>query len=347
MAKLNEEGLKKQIKEGSFSNAYMLYGTENYLKDLYLSRLKKKLINPAFADFNYHAFEGRDVSIDDIILAAQTVPMMSEYSLIVVHDFPFDENKEAVKALKEFLSDMPDYCITVFWYESIVIETKKDSPWKGVISAFTKAGSAVEINERTVGELIKLLCAYASKRGCNLERNNASYLIEVSGQNLQTLFNELDKICSYVKSGEITREHINSLATKTLQAKIFDISKFIIQGNSDLAYNGIFALLYQKEEAKSILSAIASYYVDMYRVKCAKEAGKVPADVAQHYNYGNRDWILSKAAADSSKISLNSLREALDILANADFQIKSNAAQPDIILEEAVAKLLMLRNKYE
>ena len=83
----------------------------------------------------------------------------------------------------------------------------------------------------------------------------------------------------------------------------------------------------------------------MYRVKYAKSAGKSQDDVAEYYNYKNRGFLLTNAARDSSKITVRALREAVDILANADELMKSSAVDKNILLEETVAKLLMLRKQ--
>ena len=352
MGKLNETGFKNQIKEGNFSNVYLLCGSEDYLKDFYLNKLKKKVVAPDFADFNIKEYEGRDVTVDDVIIAAQTLPMMSEYSLVIVHDFPFIGAKEKLnpdfKKLEEYFKDIAEQCILVFWCESVVVDAKSVPAWNSVIKAFSSAGDIVEINERTPSELAGLLVNSASKRGCTLDKNTAFYLTESVGTNIQVLFNELEKLCAYAKGSAITRELIDKLAVKSLQAKVFDLSKFILSGDSDRAYKGLFVLFSQREEPGDILSVIASYYVDMYRVKCAKEAGKVPADVAEYYKYNkNRLWVLDKAAGDCAKISINNLRTAIDILSEADFKMKSTGIDGKIILEEAVAKLLQLRNRYE
>ena len=54
MAKIGEAELKNQIKNNDFSNVYMIYGDEGYLKEFYVKKLKEKLVEPAFADFNFH-----------------------------------------------------------------------------------------------------------------------------------------------------------------------------------------------------------------------------------------------------------------------------------------------------
>ncbi len=344
MARLNEASFKNQIKENSFSNVYMIFGNENYLKDFYIGRLKKKLVNPAFADFNLREYEGKDISIDDIIMDSQTVPMMSDYSLIIVRDYPLNKSKADMEKLKEFFKELPESCIIIFWFDTITVELKKkDSPWQGIVKAFASAGDAVELNERSVPELISLIISSAKKRNCTIDNYAANYLIKTVGTDIQTIFNELEKLCAYVEGGKITCEIIDSVAVKSLQAKVFDISKFILAGNGDSAMSSLFTLFSQQEEPRFILPIIAGYYIDMYRVKCAKEAGKVPADIKEYFPYKNREWIIDKASADASKIPLESLRNALDILSEADLKIKSSSVNDKVILEEAVAKLLLLK----
>ena len=355
MARLNEETFKAQLKREEFSNVYLLFGTESYLKDHYISRLKKRIVNPDFADFNLKEFEGRGLNIDDVIVAAQTLPMMSEYSLVIVYDFPFVNkgrekstlNKDSFEKLKEYFNDISESCILVFKYDSIEVSTKNDSPWASVIKAFAKAGDAVEINERTPAELNRLVCSYAKNKGCTIGRRSADYLIECVGSGIQTIVNELDKLCAYVHGGEITNEIIDKIAVKSLQARVFDLSKYILRSDSDRAYKDLYTLFSQNESATDILPIIASYYVDMYRVKCAKEAGQRPDDIAEYYDYSKRKWIPNKAAGDSAKISVNRLREALDVLSEADMRMKTTGISAQHILEEAVAKLLVLGGRYD
>ena len=345
MGKLNEDGLKSQLKNGALSGVYMLYGEESYLKQLYVGRIKKLVIDPAFADFNYHEYEGRRASIDDIIMDAQMLPMMSEKSLVIVHDYPLDKEKTDVDKLKEYFKDVSDTSVLVFWFDSITVDPKANAKWNSIIKAFAEAGDAVNLEKRSEAEIVKLLISYAKKRFCTLDASNARYLISVSGSDLQTLFNELEKICAYVHENEITKKDIDELAVKSLQARVFDLSRFILRGDSDSAYGILRTLFTMKEEPIGILSVISSCYTDMYRVKCAKAAGCSFDDVKNYYNYKGRDFLLSNAARNSAQISVSALRLAIDVIAEADALMKSSAVDKNILLEETVAKLLILRKQ--
>lgn len=345
MAIIGEAELKEQIKTNSISSVYMIYGEESYLKEYYVKKLKSAVVEPTFADFNLHEYEGRDTSINEILQDAEMLPMMAERSFLLVHDYPLDKSAGDMNELKEFFKDVPDTCVLVFWFDSIEVDQKKNSKWKTIIKHFEKAGNAVCIDKKTEGELVKLLVSYAKRHKCALDARGARYLVSVVGNDMKILFNELDKMCSYSQDGIISKEIIDRLATKSLQAKVFDLSKNILNGNSDGAYTILNNLLAQKESEIAIMSAISSCYIDMYRVKCAKAAGESEMNVGEYFSYRGREFLLRNAARDSRNVSFEGLRQAIDVLSWADELLKSATIEKRVVLEETIAKLLMLRNK--
>lgn len=342
MAKIGEKEIKNQIKNGEFSNAYLIYGEESYLKEFYVNQLKKKIVNPIFEDFNFHSFEGKDTSLDDILKDAEMLPMMSDYSVILVHDYPLDKSASDCDAIKEFLKDVPETTVLVFWYDSITVDVKKNNKWKSIESAFAKAGDAVNLEKRTEGDLVKLIISGCKKRGAVLTPDNARYLISVSGSDIKSLLNETEKLCAYVSGGEITRNIINKLAVKCLQAKVYDLSKAIVKGNYDLAYSILDMLFQMKEEPISVLAVISNCYIDMYRVKTAKMAGNAPEDVSLYFNYKGREFALRNASRDCAELSVNQLRSSLDVLMEADNKLKSTGTDKKLVLEEVLVKLLLI-----
>ena len=344
MPKITEPELKQQFKTNEFSNVYLIYGEENYLKEYYVGRLKDKLVDEAFSDFNFHQYEGKSTAISDILQDADMIPMMGSNTFILVHDYPLDKSQKDIDALKEYFKDIPETAVIVFWYDSIELDTKKSAKWRSVETLFAKAGSAVRLDKRSESELAKLIVSSAKKRSCKITPDLARYMISVVGSDIQTLFSELEKICAFVGEGEITKKHIDELATKSLQARVYDLSKFILKGDSDNAYSVLSTLFAQKEEPISILAVISSCYVDMYRVKCAKAAGANEAELSDYFAYKGREFLIRNAARDCRTISINSLRGALDALADTDELMKSTSIDKNILLEETVAKLLMMRN---
>lgn len=341
MSKLNESQLKEQIKGNHFSNAYLIYGEESYLKEHYISQLKKKIVDPTFESFNLHQFEGKDTSLDDILKDAQMLPMMSEYNLVLVRDYPVEKSKSDLKLLSEFLADVPESTILILVYDAIEPDVKSAS-FKKIITAFDNAGAVVNMEKRSENDVAKLLVSGAKKRGSVLDMNNAKYLVSVSGNDLKNLLNELDKLSYFAQDREITKDIIDNMATKCLQARVYDLSKSVVAGNSDMAYSVLDTLFNMKEDPILILAVIGGVYVDMYRVKCAKTAGCSYDDVAKHYNYRGREFALRNASRDCANLSENQLRKSLDEIMNTDLKLKSTATDKKLLLEELIVKLILI-----
>ncbi|MGN0532505.1 MAG: DNA polymerase III subunit delta [Eubacterium sp.] len=342
MARLKEDELKQQIKSGDFAGAYLIYGEETYLKELYVKKLKEKIVDPTFEDFNFHEYEGRNASILDILQAADMMPMMSQRSMVLVHDFPFDTEGD-VKHLLEYFEDVSDTCVLVFWYDSIDVDVRKQKKWANIEKAFAKAGHSVNLEKKSESDLARTIVASAKKRDCTMDSTTARYLISIVGNDIKTIFNELEKLCSFTKTGTITKQDIDSVAVKSLQARVYDLSKFITRGDSDNAYAVLNTLIAMKEEPIMILSVVSSCFVDMYRAKCANAANVNPADLKQYFNYQGRDFVITNAVRDCRNVSIDNLRRGLDVLADTDEKMKSTAINQQLLLEETIAKLLALR----
>ena len=82
----------------------------------------------------------------------------------------------------------------------------------------------------------------------------------------------------------------------------------------------------------------------MYRVKCAKASGEGEGSISGTFNYKGREWLIKNAVRDSKNLSLENLRDAIDVLAKTDELFKSTSIDKNLLLEETVVKLLMLRN---
>lgn len=347
MGRIDEKELKRQIKDGDFSRAYFIYGEEGYLKEHYVNTLVKKLVSGPLQDFNLHKYDGKQETVDDILKDADLLPMMGDCNFILACDYPFDKSEKDCKEIKEYLKDIPETTVMVFWYNSVIPDVKKGARWKGIEAAFAKYGSSIELNKKSEQELVKLLISGCKKRGAVLSAANASYLISVSGSEIKTLLNEIQKLSSYADGTEITKEMIDKLAVKCLQSKIYDLSNAVVRSNYEKAYSVLNSLFAAKEDPIKVLSAISGCFVDMYRVKCAKTAGMPFDDVGNYFSYRGREFTLKNASRDSASLSFAQLRKSLDVIMGADNSLKSTSADSRLILEEMLVKLLLISKEVQ
>lgn len=347
MALFNEDTLKKQIKSGDFSRVYIIYGSEGYLKQYYADLICKKSVGKDFEDFNLKKLEGRDTSLNEIYDCISAFPMMSEYTCTLVKDYPLTEFvNDQNKINDEFnsvITDIPESSILVFWMDTVEVD-EKNKKWTSLIKLFDSVGVCAKIEKRTRSALEKLLVSSAAKKDCTLSRENAGYIITLVGEDMATLQNELNKVCAFANSGEITREHIDKTVIISVEAKVFQLSRMIVRGEADNAFENLNNLFKLREEPIAILAVLSKAFIDMYRVKAIKETGTPYSKLAEDFpaSYRGRGFILDNAANDSKNYSVTQLQNALDILSDADRRMKSTAEDNKTILEELILRLLRL-----
>ncbi len=367
MSRLNEDELLKQISKKNFDRLYLIYGTEDFLKQHYASLIPQKIIKPDFLEFNLHKLDGKSTSLEEIADCISFLPLSGEYSCTVVYDMLLsdlikertarhndEEDKEDNQELSEdlghkfetfieIISDIPESSVLIFWLDTIEVDVKK-SNWKKIIAAFDKYGSAVNLCSRSPLQLVKLLCDTAGKKGCTLDRADAYYMINIVGEDMGTLSNELDKLCLYKKSGKISQTDIDNTVILSAQANIFALAELIVKGKADEALSLLSLLIKQNCEPIIILATLSITYVDMYRVNAAIRSGLKYSDVAQYFNdyKGTKMFRLEKASALCKKYSLEQLRFAIFLLSEADIKLKSTRVEGKTILELLIVNLLRI-----
>ncbi len=347
MAVFTEDELKKQIKDGDFQRVYLIYGDEGYLKQYYADLLCTKTVEKDFADFNLNKLDGADSGLNVIYDCISAFPMMGGYTCTLVKDLPLNnfigDRGKVDSEFQTVLDDIPETSVLVFYMDTVEVD-EKNSKWAKVIKLIDERGVCAKIDKRSRTALEKLLVSSAAKKGCELSRETAGYLINLAGEDLATLRNELDKVCGYVGSGEIKRSHIDETVIVSVEAKIFQLSRMIAQGNADSAYENLQNLFKLREEPVAILAVLSKAYVDMYRVKAAKEKGIYYSKLGEYFpsSYKGREFVLKNADSDCSHYSLTQLKNALDALTDADRRLKSTGEDGKLVLEELILKLLRI-----
>ncbi len=347
MPQYNEDTLKKQIKSGEFARVYFIYGNEGYLKQHYANMICSKTVDKDFADFNLKKLDGKDTSLNEIYDCISSFPMMSEYSCTLVKDFPLtDYMGDRGKLDSEFetvITDIPETSVLVFWMDTIEVD-EKSNKWAKLIKVFEETGICAKIDKRTRSALEKLLISSAAKKDCTLSRDNAAYIVNLVGEDMSTLQNELNKVCAFAGSGEINRDHIDKTVIVSVEAKIFQLSRMIVKGEADKAFENLANLFKLREEPVVILSVLSKAFVDMYRVKAIKETGVPHSRLADDFPsaYKGRGFLLDNAANDGKSYTITQLKNAMDILSDADRRLKSTSEDGKTVIEELILRLLRL-----
>ena len=347
MAIAFEDALKKNIASGQFLPVYVLFGDDGYLKKNYADKISRKIADPDDI-FAYSKFTA-DCDLQDVYDAVMQLPITTDKKCVVLHDYDFEHaSKTDLDRLTALLSDMPDTAVLILRFDSVEFDVKKSSKFKKIVASAEKSGGmAFQLDHRKMPELIKMLSDGASKRGCRMDQSVARYLIETAGDDINLLRNELHKLCFFMGSGTITKEIVDKVCIKTVEASVYNLSKHILACDVPAALSTLDELFYMRIEPMIILYTISGVYVDMFRMYSAKAAGKTAKDVAGVFGYKGREFLLEKAANNQRKFDFKRLKLSLEALTSADKALKSFGADSRIILEQLIIRLIYIIVKGE
>lgn len=333
---LNESALKDKLKENPVG-VYLIYGEESFLKKTYVDKIVSKTVDPAFEDFNFHTFDGKECTLSDVYESAEAVPMMAETKCVLVKDFPLDTlDDNGFEQLERVVSENPEDCALIF---SFVAYEPKGAKWNKAVKLFEKYGYAVKLDKKTSMELSKMLESGAKRRGKPFAKGVAQYLISCVGSDLNTLLNEMEKVCAYAQGEEVQKSDVDAVCIKSLDAKVFDMIKDLTAGRFDSTFRKLSLLFEQREDEFQILGALIAQYSDIYRAKAAVKSGNRAEMIAKYYNYAGKEFRLTNAARSGSSLSFDAIRECIEILLEADTTLKSTAMNKRLVLEQTVVKL--------
>lgn len=337
MAVIYEEALKRAVAGGN-TNVYILFGDDGYLKNMYKNKISRAVCEPDDI-FNYQKFDG-DCDLQEVYDSVLQFPMMSDKKCVILTDYDFEKcGKSDFEKLCVILDETPDTCVFILLFDNMEIDHKKNSKFKKLVTAAEKNnGVAALLNHRKPAELVKMLCDGAKKRGCSFENGAAAHLVEVAGEDINTLVSELEKLCAYSK-GEITKQTVEKVAVKTVESSVYNLSKQIIDCDMKAALNTIDELMFMRVEPIVILSTVSSYYVDMYRVFIGKSKGLALSQIADRFGYKGKEFVLERAANNLRKFDFNKFSLSFEALCKADKALKTFSSDSRTVLEQLAVNL--------
>ena len=141
--------LENHIKNKTFSNIYVIFGEEEYLKNIYEKKLISNIVDENFKMMNFDIFEGKNVNISKIIDACDTMPFMSDYRVVILKNtgLIYDAKKDDTNKLENYLHILPKTTILIF------IEEKIDKKLK-IFKTISNIGTFHKIDILSENELI-------------------------------------------------------------------------------------------------------------------------------------------------------------------------------------------------
>lgn len=327
--------LKRQIRNKDIKNLYLMYGEEEFIKDVYIKRLTGLIPEDAFSEFNQITIDGKKISFEDIDNVLESFPMMAEKKLVIIKDSGiFKSPNEDVKSFwtKRF-SDIPDYLILIFDEKEV---DKRSATYKSI----NKSGMAVEFKYLRSVELVNWVESTMLRAGKKIDKSNAEYIVSICDEGVGSIKNELDKLISY-SDKEIYISDIDKVVSKSLQVRMFEMTDAIMNKDTKKVISILTELKTIKEPAFRVLYTLSSTFDKLLHSKLLLKDGMTYGEIASRL--GTAPFIANKYIRSANGFKEDYLVNRTMKIAEIDYAIKQGEINDWAAIEDYVIECIYMQ----
>lgn len=316
--------LESKIKNGKVSGIYLLFGEENYDINRCIDRVKKTFSNLELGVNFFNIDKSNISSLSDIL---SMVSFFGEQKLIVIKD-------TGLKFNMDVFDNMNKEEVAVLIVERTV--DKRIAEYKYL----TKNAECIEFNELKEQDAITYVIKTLKAYGIEVSNEVSEYIVISCTANKNILINEFKKIVAYLEDKEkvLTKEIVDRICSKTLNAKTFGVLELAINKEKEKAIKGIEDLIEQKESPIGISILLFKQIKQMYMIKGIMEKGRQNGTRTNILELtGMHPYVYKKLEEVSKKYTLKELEKL--ILEFDEYDEKSKMGEMDI--EKGLIRIVM------
>lgn len=305
--------LDSDIKNKKLKGIYLLYGTETYDIENYVEKMKKCYSN---LELGVNFFVLDKSNIDSLADICDSVSFFGLEKFIILKNTGLKFNKDILENINN-----PELVI-VITEENV---DKRTAEYKYL----TKKATCVEFNKLNEKDAVFFVKRTLNAYKINVTDEVATYLVSVCTEDKQTLINEFRKIVAYLEQGEtLTKDVIDKICSKTLDAKVFDLLDLIIAKKKSEALLMLEDILAQNTYIGIVSSMLFKQIKQIYLIKLTEKEKGLNSVTAKEL--GIHPFVFGKLKAVSSMYKIQELENLM--LEFDEYDENSKTGKVDIVL---------------
>lgn len=313
--------------------------------------LKEKMLaaidfNPSDLMFSY--FDMSEQSYTDAALDLESLPFFADEKIVI-----FDYFSDMTTAKKSFLDDkelkrFEAYLANPVETTHLVLfaEGKLDGK-RRFVKLLKREAQILEASSLKEAELKTYFQKKAHQLGLAFDSGVFDYLVMKSNSDFGALTKNLLFLESYKGRGPITQADIDHAIPKTLQDNVFELTQFVLTGHIDQARDLAKDLCLQGEDEIKLLAIMIGQFRTFLQVKLLwlqqKTETQIVADLSDFLGRKVNPYQVKFAIRDSRPLSQDWLERSLQILIQADYDIKRGLYDKNYLFDLALLRIATLK----
>jgi DNA polymerase-3 subunit delta len=340
---LTPETAIAQAKKGALLPVYLVTGEENYLRDQVVAELRAAALGGAIAAFNEDKFTAGEASIDKVLSAVRTVPMMARRRFVWIRGAERwdagDAEHEGEGKREAPLDRLAEYAARPVDSTCLVITSNKLDGRRRLSALAKKGGFVVNCDPLDAAALVSWIERQCAIFGNTIERDVAELIGEIAGTDLARLGDVVERLSLFAgPNAPITEEAVGECVARVRTADTWALVDAVGSRNLGEALRLLPDVYDSRDRGLPLLGALAWSIRQLAKFQIALEGGVSTDEAARRagvYQPFRAREIEKKARALRAK----ELERWLLVLAETDVALKSSRRPPDAILEHMFTRL--------
>ncbi len=319
---------------------FYFYSTQEYLLKNIADVLIEKFMQKG--DYEVTKLSGPSIDVEEVIAAAGTISFFGTKRIVHIANIELSSINDAdLKALCDVMQSIESsvLIITALFDNDKALTTKKADLLKQTAG---KTGLGAQIAKPDMQNAKYFVVECAKKNSTQISSAEAALLVQRIGIDYATLENEVLKLSASCNYKQITKDIIVDFSIRNIEADVFEMLRLLNSNNLPKTLNKLQNLLDLQNEPIAITAALASSFIDMYRIKNADKHKKSIAYAMKDFGYKGSDYRLKKAQQNARNYTQSQIESALLILCDLDVKLKSTPVNGAVLLQSAIFEIAML-----
>jgi DNA polymerase-3 subunit delta len=310
---------------------YVIAGKDESLVGARCQELLDALLDPQQRMTGLSSVAGEEASVAEILDELRTTPFLTDKRVAVIRgaDGFVSKHRDTLEKYFEKPASTGVLVLTVTTWDARTRLAKM----------LPKVGTLIALTPPPRWKLPEHLIQYAAgKHKMKLNKDAAEMLVELTGEELAQLYNEVDKLALFAHGETVIRaDHVEALIGHHRIYDAFEVIDAMVGGNAGQAITRLRNMFEEDKSSEySAVGAFAFHLRRMFQAKALLEKRTNPADIAKQLRiWSNQDRFF----ASLQRISLPQIGGFLEELAAIDHATKTGQGQAPVLIEQLVLRL--------
>lgn len=326
---------------------HVLIGEDDFSLRQALEEIKRGIGDPTALMTNTTVLDGRQVTLEQLRNACETVPFLSEKRLVIVEGLleRFGAGNKAgrrkssrqagppeeYKAFIDGIRQLPEFTELVL----IGGDIRTGNPLLRELSAMTRVRAFPRLRQ---SQLSQWITQRVKEAGGSISPPAVNLLVRFVGNDLWIMASEVDKLVLFTGGRRIEEADVRAVVSYAQEASVFAMVDAVLESRVGAAQELLQQLFKQGMAPAQILVMLARQVRIIFLLREMRSRGESRADIQNKLGLTS-DFVLRKAWEQADRYSPARIREVYHRLLEADLSIKTGRLEGELAINILITEL--------